>query len=240
MFQTTVKGIDKIFQTNNYQKLAILVTGYAGTMKSTFVYAMMSRYLEHNPTKIAMYATMEQQKESLLSNIKNIGIKENDNVHVADYNRTREMYKNEAESADFLDLTERLIVSTKEEHGADFCLFALDSINSLYTLINTEKQKDIRKRIYYFFKLLRDNDLTSFIIKETQRPIGTVYAEVVDEAFLVDGIIELGVKRVGDSKKRYIEVPKMRQNEHSMKAHILEVKGGISILGPSVDDLLGS
>ena len=95
------------------------------------------------------------------------------------------MYKNESETADFLDLTERLIISTKEEHGNDFVVFALDSINSLYTLINTEKPKDIRKRIYYFFKLLRDNDLTSFIIKETPKPIGSLYGEGFDEAYLV-------------------------------------------------------
>jgi len=240
MFQTTIKGLDKIFTTNNYQKQAILVAGYAGTMKSTFVYSLMAKYLDNNDKKIGMYATLEQTKESLMMNIKNIGIKERKNLHIADYNRTRDMYKNESETADFLDLTERLIISTKEEHGNDFCVFALDSINSLYTLIATEKPKDVRKRIYYFFKLLRDNDLTSFIIKETARPLNTFYAEGVDEAYLVDGIIELGVKRIGDNKKRYIEVPKMRQNEHSMRPFIFEVNKGISIIGPTVDDNMGN
>jgi len=235
MFKSTIRGLDKMFETNNYEKQTILVAGYAGTLKSTFVYSIMSSYLENNNKKIGMYATLEQTKESLLSNIKQIGIKESKNLHIADYNRTRDMYKNESETADFLDLTERLIISTKEEHGQDFTVFALDSINSLYTLINTEKPKEIRKRIYYFFKLLRDNDLTSFIIKESQKPINSFYSEGIDEAYLVDGIIELGVKRVGDTKKRYIEVPKMRQNEHSMKAHIVEIKGGLSILGPAVE-----
>jgi KaiC/GvpD/RAD55 family RecA-like ATPase len=239
MFQKTIKGLDKIFTTNNYGKLTILVAGYAGTMKSTFVYSLMAKYLENNSKKIGMYATLEQTKDSLMTNIKNIGIKEYKNLHIADYNRTRDMYKNESETADFLDLTERLIISTKEEHGNDFVVFALDSINSLYTLINTEKPKDVRKRIYYFFKLLRDNNLTSYIIKETPKPIGGLYQEGFDEAYLVDGIIELGVKKIGDNKKRYIEIPKMRQNEHSMRPFIFEVKKGISIIGPTVDDTVG-
>jgi KaiC/GvpD/RAD55 family RecA-like ATPase len=235
MFQSSIKGIDKIFTTNNYQNLTVLVMGFAGTMKSTFIYTLMAKYLEQHPKKIAMYATLEQPRESLISNIKNIGVAESEFVHIADYNRTREMYKNESETADFLDLTERLIASTKEEHGADFCIFALDSINSLYTLMNTEKPKEIRKRVYYFFKLLRDNNLTSFIIKETPRQAATILPEIVDESFLVDGIIELGVRRVGDTKKRYLEVLKMRQNEHSMRPFVFESKNGLSIIGPAME-----
>ena len=233
MFQSTIKGINRVFKTNDYEKLNILVTGLPGTLKSSFVYNVLSVHLQNKPDCIGMYATLGQTKESLIKNTQHLNIPVCDRLHVADYNITREMYKDESEPSDFLELTERLIDTTKEEHGEHFICFALDSLNALYTLIETESAQERRKRMYYFFKLLRDNDLTSFIIKEQRR----VPTAEDDENYLADGVIELGVRETVEGKKRYVEVLKMRQNEHSMKRFIIDVgKKGLAIIGPSVDD----
>ena len=195
---------------------------------------MFSVHLNNNPEYIGMYATLEQTRESLIKNTKHLNIPVCDRLHIADYNRTREMYKDEAERADFLDLTERLIVSLKEEHGDKFVCFALDSLNALYTLIETDNPRERRKRMYYFLKLLRDNNLVSFLIKESSR--GTLSNED-DENYLADGVIELGVRETMEGKKRFIEVIKMRQNDHSMKRFIIDIdENGLAIIGPSVDD----
>ncbi len=240
MFTNTINGMDRIFKTNNYKNLVIIVSGYAGTLKSTFIYSLMSAHLNNNEGQIGMYATLEQSKESLIGNCRNMGIKLSESVHIADYNRTREMFKGEAESADFLELTERLITSTKEEHGDNFTVFALDSANSLYALMNKEDTAALRKRMYYFFKMLRENNLTAFIIKENPRPGALILHETVDEGFLADGMIELGVRKTPEGKKRYVEVLKMRQNEHSMRQFVMDISPkGISIIGPSVDDPMG-
>lgn len=236
MFQNTIKGLGKIFKTNNYENLIIMVEGYTGAMKSTFTYSMMSKYLDNNPGKIGLYATIEETKESLLKNLKSIGIKPNDRIFIADYNRTREMYREESENTDFMELTEKLIVSTKEERGDSFCVFALDSLNALYTLTKLENEQLMRMRIYYFFKLLRDAGLTSFILKEMPRSGQYLIKE--NENFLSDGVIELGIRRTMEGKKRFIEVIKMRQNQHSMKQYIMVVEdGGLAVMGPSVDDM---
>ena len=236
MFQNTIKGLGKIFKTNNYENLIIMVEGYTGAMKSTFPYSMMSKYLDNNPGKIGLYATIEETKESLLKNLKSIGIKPNDRIFIADYNRTREMYREESENTDFMELTEKLIVSTKEERGDSFCVFALDSLNALYTLTKLDNEQLMRMRIYYFFKLLRDAGLTSFILKEMPRSGQYLIKE--NENFLSDGVIELGIRRTMEGKKRFIEVIKMRQNEHSMKQYIMVVEdGGLAVMGPSVDDM---
>ena len=236
MFQNTIKGLGKIFKTNNYENLIIMVEGYTGAMKSTFTYTMMSKYLDNNPGKIGLYATIEETKESLLKNLKSIGIKPNDRIFIADYNRTREMYREESENTDFMELTEKLIISTKEERGDSFCVFALDSLNALYTLTKLENEQLMRMRIYYFFKLLRDAGLTSFILKEMPRSGQYLIKE--NENFLSDGVIELGIRRTMEGKKRFIEVIKMRQNQHSMKQYIMVVEdGGLAVMGPSVDDM---
>ena len=70
MFQNTIKGIDRIFKTNDYEKLIILVTGLPGTLKSSFIYNMMSLHLQNNPDCIGMYATLEQTKESLIKKVR--------------------------------------------------------------------------------------------------------------------------------------------------------------------------
>ena len=194
----------------------------------------MSVHLQNNADNIGMYATLEQSKESLLKNTKHLNIPLCDRLHIADYNRTREMYKDEAERADFLDLTERLVQSLKDEHGERFVCFALDSLNAMYTLIETDNPRERRKRMYYFFKLLRDNNLVSFLIKERSR--GS-HSNEDEENYLADGVIELGVRETMEGKKRYIEVLKMRQNEHSMKRFIIDIDDqGLAIIGPSVDD----
>lgn len=237
MFTDTIKGLEKIFKTNIYERMTILVVGHAGTLKSSFVYSLLSKHLENNPDKIGMYATLEQTKESLLSNIKSLGIKPCDRLHIADYNRTREMYKNESERADFLDLTERLVTTTKQEHKDEFVCFALDSINALYTLTETDNLRERRKRMYYFFKLLRDNNLSSFLIKELSK-VAAIGDD--EEYFLADGVIELDVRTTLEGKKRTLEVLKMRLNEHSMRDFVIEIgKEGLAILGPSVDDRRG-
>ncbi len=236
MFQSTIKGLDKIFKTNNYEKMIIMVSGYTGTLKSTFTYSLMSKYLDNHPGEIGLYATIEETKESLLKNLKSIGVKPNENIFIADYNRTREMYREESENTDFLELTEKLIMSTKEERGDAFTVFALDSLNALYTLTKMDNDYLIRKRIYYFYKLLRDAGLTSLVLKELPRESSYVGRE--DENFLADGVIELGIRRTLEGKKRYVEVLKMRQNQHSMKQYIIDIdKEGLSIIGPSVDDM---
>jgi KaiC/GvpD/RAD55 family RecA-like ATPase len=107
-------------------------------------------------------------------------------------------------------------------------------LNALYTLLETESDRERRKRTYYFFKSLRDCKLTSLIIKELH---SSSMSATEDEGFLADGVIELGVRKTLEGKKRYLEVMKMRNNNHSMRQYVIEIeKEGLAIIGPSVDD----
>lgn len=235
MFRNTIKGLSKVFLTNSYQNTVILISGSTGALKSSFTYSLMSKYLDNNPDKIGLYATIEETEKSLIKNLKSIGIRRNDRLHITDYNRTREMFKDEIDNSDFLDLTKKLINHTKQEYGDSFCVFALDSLNAFNTLAKMEINNEYRMECFFLFKNLKDNNLTSFIIKET--PKSSIFTKSEDEVFLADGLIELGVRKTIEGKKRYIEIIKMRQNQHSMRQYIIDVDSeGLSILGPSVDD----
>lgn len=117
----------------------------------------------------------------------------------------------------------------KEEKGDAFEVFALDSLGALYSLM--ENVDDMRKRMFYFFKLLRDLDLYSFVVME--RSLGGEANLLGNEGFLVDGVIMLGMDRKRGKLTRYMQVEKMRACEHSMEKHALEVGGnGLKVLGP--------
>lgn len=236
MFTSTIKGLENVIQTNNHEKMVIMISGTTGALKSCFTYMIMSRYLDNHPDEIGLYATIEETERSLFKNLKSIGIERNERLHITDYNRTRDMFKEEIGEKDFLDLTMKMVDYTKKENGDSFTLFALDSLNAFSTLTNMDVEKNFRRECFFFFKHLKENSLTSFIIKETSQNGPFTGSE--DDVFLSDGLIELGVKKTFDGKKRYIEVVKMRQNRHSMKQFIINVdNGSLSILGPSVDDI---
>jgi KaiC/GvpD/RAD55 family RecA-like ATPase len=94
-----------------------------------------------------------------------------------------------------------------------------------------ENQKDMRKKMFYFFKMLRDNNLTTFIIME--RSLSGESQLLGNEGFLADGIMMLGLDRQRGKLMRFLQVEKMRASEHSMERHAIEVgKNGIQVLGP--------
>ena len=134
----------------------------------------------------------------------------------------------ESEATDYLQFIEKMIEHFKKIHGKKFTVFALDSLGALYSLM--EDITNMRKKMFYFFKSLREHNLISLIVME--RSIGAEPMLLGNEGFLVDGIIMLGLDRSRGKLIRYLQVEKMRACEHSMEKHSLEVrKGGLSVLG---------
>src|SRR5207245_3297955 len=89
----------------------------------------------------------------------------------------------------------------------------------------------IRKGRFYFFKMLRDKELTCLGLKE-RAPNGESQ-HLGNEGFLVDGIVVLGLDRSRGKLVRYLQVEKMRSVDHSMEKHAIEVrKGGLTGRGP--------
>src|SRR5713101_7255459 len=133
------------------------------------------------------------------------------------------------DQTDYLAFIERMIGHYRKVHGQKFKLFALDSLGALYSLM--ENTNNMRKRLFYFFKMLRDNELTSLVVME-RTPNGESQL-LGNEGFLVDGIVMLGLDRSRGKLVRYLQVEKMRSVEHSMEKHAIEIrKGGITVMGP--------
>ncbi len=230
MLRDSIPGMDKVFKTDIEPPKVILVTGPPGSMKTSFCYTLMSRYLE-NRDEFGLYATLEENVESHLKNMESLGIRLSLNMQVSDLTDLREIDSVVGgESTNYLEFLEKMVRHFKKSRGDKFTVFALDSLGALYSLM--EDVEGMRNKMYFFFKTLRDLNLVSFVIME--RSIGGESHLLGNEGFLVDGIILLGLDRNRGKLVRFLQVEKMRACEHSMEKHALEVsrEGGIRILGP--------
>ncbi len=232
MFKNSIPGLEKIFRTDVEAPKVVLITGPPGSMKTSFVYTLMSTYLEKTKED-GLYVTLEETGDSHLRNMRSLGIKVPDNLAISDITDLRELDEivDVDHPTDYVQFIEQTLTYHKKKHGDRFTVFALDSLGALYSLM--EDSEGMRKRMFYFFKSLRDLNLTSFIVME--RNPNAPSDLLGNEGFLVDGIIELGLDRSRGKLARFVRVEKMRACEHSMEKHTFEVgPGGITVLGPSL------
>jgi KaiC/GvpD/RAD55 family RecA-like ATPase len=246
MFKETIPGLNKIFETDIPTGGIIIITGTAGSLKSAFIYNLISEYLKLNKGKSGIYVTLEETKKSYLKNMKSLGISLEPRLKVSDIASFREHIG--FEDMDYLDLIMQRISNalenssgpsqgntnipkdsdpTKKIKTRKISCFALDSLNALYSLINLDKHK-MRNKLLEFFAILRKKNLTSFIVLEMSTEKS--YSE---EFFLADGIIEFGITTSPEkSMKRYIQVKKMRATKHSLDPFVIEVnKKGLKVVG---------
>ncbi len=230
MLRDSIRGLDKVFKNDIDPPKVILVTGPPGSMKTSFCYTFMSTYLKHSG-KFGLYTTLEESIDSHLRNLNSLSVEVPDNMQISDFTDLREIDEvlEPAEATNYLEFIQKMIEHFKRIYGDDFNIFALDSLGALYSLM--EEVKDMRKKMFYFFKMLRDSNLVSLVVME--RSIGGESQLLGNEGFLVDGIIDLGLDRTRGKLVRYLRVEKMRACEHSMEKHAIVLeKGGMSVLGP--------
>ena len=239
VFLDSIDGLDLIFHTEPPQGSIILVVGGAGTLKSSFVYNLLQKYLDRHSEERAIYITFEESKEGHLNNIKSMGIPMTPQIQIIDvasFKADMEIWDQSLfKEEDYLNLildraTAPLSIyephvddSNDEDHPPRY--IAIDSMNALLSLLCVEGPV-VRKKLQEFFFKLRSKGVTTFIILETQS------VDDRPEYFLVDGIIEMGTDKLGNDIKRYMAVRKMRATRHEMKPFLLEATNeGIKIIG---------
>ncbi len=210
----------------------ILVTGPPGSMKTSFCYSAMTRYLEKSG-EMGLYITLEETAESHLNNMSGLGMGVSPNIEISDLTDVRELdgLIEEERPTDYIQFIEQTIAYFQQKHGERFTMVTLDSLGALYSLMDSGE--NMRKRMFYFFKNLREQNLVAYIVME--RALGGPSDLLGNEGFLVDGIIELGVDSSSGKTTRFVRVEKMRACKHSMEKHTMEVGGeGLTVLGPTL------
>ena len=126
-------------------------------------------------------------------------------------------------------LTGYFLASPEARAGDKFGYFALDSLLNL-------QETPVRKQMYRFFDVLRQERLTSFIILE-ETGISTQGQVLGSEPYIADGIIELVIRRHGGRFAMDLRVRKMRVAKHSMEPWIFEItSSGIVVRDETTSD----
>jgi KaiC/GvpD/RAD55 family RecA-like ATPase len=209
--KTFVSGLDEQIESGIPVGTVNLVSGTPGSMKSSFAYNI----LYNNALKIGLkglYISMEQETDSLIAQMKRLGMKEEtDKLVVVDYSSLEKKLK----SAKFQklkfeqDWISRIRMYLEDLEKDRFDVMVIDSLDALYALTDVQNP---RRELYYFFKTLRETETTTFLISEMTQN-SDKFSNFGVEEFLCDGIIHLDFQRTGTilgRLERFIGIVKLR------------------------------
>ena len=231
MFRNSLEGLDNVIDSEIPAGSIVLVTGSPGSLKSGLTFNLISNHLKANPKEFGVYITLEETTESHLKNMQSLGIELADNLLISDYTDIRERFESKEKAPDIIQMVNAVLEYFKTEKGNNFTIFCMDSLNAMYSLMEVD---DLRVKMFHFFKIMRERELTTIAIAEIpQFTVKPGSGKKFNEGFLVDGLIRTGEIESQQDVMLYMQIKKMRATRHSRKKHLLEVgENGINILGP--------
>jgi len=243
--KTYIQGLDEALQGGIPEKHVVLISGTAGSMKSSFAFNMM--YNEARNGRTSLYISLEQSYDSLYKHFANMGLKleEINMLPIKDLTRIAEVIHSAKSNSkgsiiiadigvirkeikdikiednkSWMNVIKNIIKKIKRE--TDCSSMTLDSLSALYTLSRFD---DPRVELFYVFEFLRDMQLTTFLISEMPLD-GTKYSEFGIEDFLADGIIHLRLTPFRRNIVREVSIVKMRATKCNNDVFSLEFNNG--------------
>lgn len=248
--RTFIKGLDENIEGGIPAGHIVLLSGSAGTMKSSVAFNIL--YNEALAGKSGIYISLEQSHSSILNHFISMGYDlskvnlvivqdlsklmaetskakgHTGTLIIVDVGAFRKEIKEVQvdENRSWLNVIKNILKRVKTEGACD--LFVLDSLSALYVL---SKFKNPRVELFYLFEFLRDLDITSFLVSEAkdERSVSTMARSFFceyDEDFLCDGIIYLRLTPFRRNIVREVSIVKMRTTNCNNDVFSLEFKGG--------------
>jgi KaiC/GvpD/RAD55 family RecA-like ATPase len=223
---TNIVGLDELMENGIPKNYVVLISGRAGTMKSSVAYNILM-HSANNTGTLGMYLTLEQSSASLMEHMKKLGlyIEQEDRVVLVDLAKARRsgMLETGTEPGGQVDWLSTIINFLKSyQKQTNYELLVLDSLSAIYVLANME---NARSDLFNFFEGLRELNITTFIISEVSADKAG-YGPLGIEEFLADGILHLKVREDGDNANLFVSIPKMRKTLHPRKYFPLIFENG--------------
>ncbi len=239
--RTYIKGLDEHIEGGIPAGHIVLLSGSAGTMKSSVAFNIL--YNEALAGRTGIYVSLEQSHTSILNHFVNMGydlgkinlvIVQDLSKLMADLARVKGhagtiilvdvgAFRKEIkevqvdENRSWLNVIKNVLKRVKTEAACDH--FVLDSLSALYVL---SKFKNPRIELFFIFEFLRDLDITSVLVSEARDEKLCEY----DEDFLCDAIISLRLTPFRRNIVREVSVVKMRTTNCNNDVFSLEFKAG--------------
>ncbi len=204
LIMTKIPKLDEVLGGGIPQGHTILFNGAPGTMKSTFTYAILYKAALNDKTK-GLYLSLEQSRRSITRQMEKMGMPlaaTEGRLVVADMKGMREsMSEDQGTWRDVL-----LHYVQKMQRETEFKIFVLDSLESFKALTEHGFNRQDLKDLFDWFKSL---GITVLVVSEN---ISDEWDEANQgEAYLSDGIIELLMHEMNDSRvQRWMRCVKMR------------------------------
>jgi KaiC/GvpD/RAD55 family RecA-like ATPase len=203
--RTYIDGFDELLEGGIPKGQVVLLSGTAGSMKSSVAYNILHKNALNNGLR-GLYVSLEQNRQSLEDHMWGLGFniqKTSSLVEIWDLGLLRSSL---ISGETWLNLLKKDIADHRSKNGLD--ILVLDSLPVLDIIA---KWKDPREELFYFFEWLREIGVTSFLISEMTESQGTVKYSRNDEDFLADGILHLKMQFVDDVHvQRRVRAVKLR------------------------------
>ena len=244
--ETGIEKFDEALDGGIPKNHQVLITGTAGTMKSSLAFQIA--YANVLKNKTAMYLTLEQSADSILRQMElmkfDLGkIRKNSNdkkvnkefssggkgkgmLTILDIGLFRTEGKSNNNVSNWISEIKKLVKQYSGSGMADIVI--LDSLTALFHL---GKIKDEREELFQLFKWLKGLDTTSLIINEMQQG-ATSYSNYGVESYLVDGVIHLSSKERKFNMNRELNIVKMRYVDHATNVFVLKFTNGKFLIAP--------
>ncbi|HOO03418.1 MAG TPA: ATPase domain-containing protein [Methanomassiliicoccales archaeon] len=203
VLRTRIPRLDEVLGGGIPEGHVVLLSGPPGTMKSTLAYTILYKAAVNGLS--ALYLSVEQGRRSIVRQMERMGMPEagtEGRLKVMDLRELRrEMEGSEGNWREVI-----MGYVQREQEATGFKAFALDSLESFKALTEHCFSRQDLKDLFDWFKAL---GITVLVISEN---VPDEWDEDYQgEAYLSDGILELLMREMGDSRvQRWVRCVKMR------------------------------
>lgn len=223
---TGISGLDKLVNGGFPEKTVHLVRGPTGSAKTLFGLQYIQEGV--NEGEKGLFLSVEESRENMKRAVKSFNLDwepyQEGNAYMIDYGEIRRGNLDESYLA-FDELQEFLDNFLESD---DIHRLAIDSISAV-SLYYSSAEK-LRRSLFEFCRFLKDKDIVTLLIAETEK------SNIGVEGFVTDSVINLGYEYFDGEFRRSVKINKMRFTKHDPYKHpFLIMNDGIEI---SVEEVL--
>ncbi len=222
---TGVEGFDELIQGGIPRGFFVAVVGEPGTGKTVFCIHFIAEGIRVGDRNI--YVTTEESRESIIRQARMFGfdfeeaIEDGKLVIIDALSGSRDdpwsLYELDVEA-----LVQK-IIEAKKYLGYGRARLVVDSMSAFWL----DKPAMARKYSYYVKRVLSRWDFTALLV--SQYAVTTSLGFGFGIEHVADGIIRFRKLVVRGELKRFVIVEKMRQTEHSLRMHEVEIRDGVGM-----------
>ena len=222
---TGVEGFDELVQGGIPRGFFVAVVGEPGTGKTIFCIHFIAEGIREGDKNI--YVTTEESRESIIRQAAQFGFDFESAIDDGRLVIIDALMGGRDDPWSLHELTPEALVEkvieAKKYLGRGRARLVVDSMSAFWL----DKPAMARKYSYYVKRVLYRWDFTALLV--AQYAVTTSLGFGFGVEHVADGIIRFRKAVVGGTLRRYVIVEKMRQTQHDLRMHEIEILDGVGM-----------